>query len=882
MRFLLPFYLRILIMTIEETSDYSSAKAEADDLRLRGNHEFKQGNYDAALSLYTAGLNALSTDETDCKLRILLLCNRSAVYFQQEEYERSQEDAQTAVDLSTTSSSSSNLSDTALIKKAKYRLTKTLIALQKWSQASDIIQAILSATTAIELEQEKAWKELQSQLQQRQQQTEQTAPETSIKTVSRPISIKEFKFINDTLGHGNFSEIVVVQHKVTQETFALKRIEKKQAADLAKRQHPNVYNEIQMERRVLLERLPPHPYIVQMYHAFQDYNTIYYLMELYPYDLWNQCQWKHDENQNKCMVGCHKFSCCRQWMFQMIDALEHMHRHGIVHRDLKTENVLLNAKRHVVIIDFGTAKDCLKRDLNGPEFVGTPDFMSPEAVNGTSGMEEAERAEAQGAWGANHAADLWALGCMFYIMQTGLTPFNCPSPYLAFLKIKREGCLRRPVGIVEDEAWDLIQQLMRHDPTQRIGASGFVYPSASTPHGKVVEHDVTEGDGRAYNIIRKHPYFAKLTESQATSSGMTGTVLPSLRDLCIRPLAQAIHQDAWRYVALLDEHPPGDGSPRYDCLKLPNEDRRAVMHVLDRCQWLREPRVYARFFADPIEARLNKIRLDTHDVVGLTQMNDDQGKAPKATLHDPYGTLAVSLPQIVVYQLIHPWFVSNDFDTEDECTLKRHAKLLKLAIAFINKSRPHMVVVTSASPLTKKARKLLAKISESIPIVVHDKQSTFVQAWRLGVQCLVLQAAQNFDESSEQIKWIREQAEQCRLSKHPLLAFVNGDPRGLPLTVVKRLARGRTLLLSGLSPNSHISRVQYHANELVSKNCQTGIDGDMDDAISLRSVDSDEEEESRDSFSMQVQSHGRAGVLKISIDTKQHDTWNCDFHAVED
>jgi serine/threonine protein kinase len=86
---------------------------------------------------------------------------------------------------------------------------------------------------------------------------------TSIKNVKRPVSIREFKKGRE-LGVGNFSEICVATHKVTGEEFALKIIEKKQAADLAKRQHPNVYNEIQMERRVMLERLPPHPYIVSL------------------------------------------------------------------------------------------------------------------------------------------------------------------------------------------------------------------------------------------------------------------------------------------------------------------------------------------------------------------------------------------------------------------------------------------------------------------------------------------------------------------------------------------------------------------------------------------------------------------------------------------
>ena len=72
------------------------------------------------------------------------------------------------------------------------------------------------------------------------------------------------------LGEGNFSTVVVCRHKVTGERFALKIIEKEECKKLAKRQHPNVYNEVAMERRVLaLGRLPGHVNVIRSYHAMQ-------------------------------------------------------------------------------------------------------------------------------------------------------------------------------------------------------------------------------------------------------------------------------------------------------------------------------------------------------------------------------------------------------------------------------------------------------------------------------------------------------------------------------------------------------------------------------------------------------------------------------------
>ena len=80
----------------------------------------------------------------------------------------------------------------------------------------------------------------------------------------------------------------------------------------------------------------------------------------------------------------------------------------------KPENVLLSERGgHVILIDFGTAKDLIVTDLNGPEFVGTPDFMSPEAVK-----------ELKGGDGCDFTADLWALGVVLYQLYAGALPFE--------------------------------------------------------------------------------------------------------------------------------------------------------------------------------------------------------------------------------------------------------------------------------------------------------------------------------------------------------------------------------------------------------------------------------------------------------------------------
>jgi len=920
----------------------------ASDLRQRGNFEFSAGNYDHALALYTAALehcqcdgssssNTTHTADEDPNIReerILNLCNRSACYSQQEEWELSKQDAAEAWELSDHKS-----------VKAAYRLSKTSLVLKEFETAKKTIQAALKRLDEMELTPLPANNDEKPDVPDRRRQIEEAeakqqtetassmhqppdvsqqrrslqdlwkqllktayadeinkndAPEMSIKYAKRPISIKEFQTGKD-LGFGNFSEILTVTHKVTGERFALKKIAKKQAADLAKRQHPNVYNEIQMERRVLLERLssPGHPFIVRMYHAFQDYNNLYYLMDLHEVrgDLWSQLRYKNLPGygdteampmESLVMMGCHR-STARLWLYELVSALEYIHSRGVVHRDLKPENLLLDSEGHIIVIDFGTAKDLVLTDLNGPEFVGTPDFMSPEAVMGKDppgtssvGREKEETAVEE----AGPAADLWALGAICFQLQTGHTPYWCPSPYLAFLKIKRSQLthnLLRSLGIIDDDCWDFITSMMKGKPADRLGADVFV-PVWYKGRRRM------ERKGEGYDIIRQHPYFTEVRTEMKSPGTIRSKALPipTLSDLCIRAVAEMAYRDSLD-LKLCDRHPPGDGS-KHDLLRLKPRERAAVMHVLDRRRLLAEPRLFARFFADTISARLDKVRPNTHSFVGLEQMNDEQGKPPKAKMHDQYAT-PIEMDPIQIVHLTNPLFATTEATEIDEATRKIWTKLLKKCVANVNRNRPKLVVVVGR--VDAASRKILARISETIPVVVHDG-STFFTFWMSGVQCIALRSSSliaNNGDDDTQMYWLREQLEQVRMSKHPLYVFVDADPRTLPQRVLKKLARGRALCLYGLvvpSPPSDQeydnkknvvweSTIAYKANETISAGGD-GVGSCEDDAVSIRSTDSEEDE--ADSFIMKVTATCANGLRWITVE-EEPDKWSSEFKEIE-
>ena len=86
---------------------------------------------------------------------------------------------------------------------------------------------------------------------------------------------------------------------------------------------------------------------------------------------------------------------------------------------MKPENVMLTRDGHCRIIDFGTAKNLVETKLNGPEFVGTPEYMSPEVIESKN---------------VGYEADLWSLGSVVYQLIVGSPPFKAGSAYLSFKK----------------------------------------------------------------------------------------------------------------------------------------------------------------------------------------------------------------------------------------------------------------------------------------------------------------------------------------------------------------------------------------------------------------------------------------------------------------
>jgi len=156
----------------------------------------------------------------------------------------------------------------------------------------------------------------------------------------------------------------------------------------------------------------------------------------------------------------------------ILQALDYIHKNGVVHRDLKPENIMINDKGEIKLIDFGIASQAGAKRLTYAGFtqaLGSPDYISPEQVKGKRG---------------DARSDLYAVGVMLYEMLTGRTPFSGPSP----LAVMNDRLINHPYPPREAEPsitpqlQEVLYRALEREPKNR-------YPSAHSFAGDLENLD---------------------------------------------------------------------------------------------------------------------------------------------------------------------------------------------------------------------------------------------------------------------------------------------------------------------------------------------------------------------------------------------------------
>ncbi len=322
--------------------------------------------------------------------------------------------------------------------------------------------------------------------------------------VSRKMTAEDFEPLM-CLGKGSYGTVLLVRQRATGRLFAQKQFKKASITV-----HKKLIEQTKTERNIL-ESVNRHPFIVNFYYAFQDQEKLYLILE---YAQGGEL-FHHLAAERMFSEDVAAF-----YMAEMVLALNHLHRTvGVIYRDLKPENCLLDAEGHLLLTDFGLSKVSLDEDNPCRSFLGTAEYMAPEVIQGIE-------------YGA--AVDWWSLGALGFDLLTGSPPFTGNNNAKIQEKILKQK-LSLPYYLSAD-AKDLLTRLLRKEPKKRLGSN--------------MPKDL--------QTIKNHRFFRKINWKKLETRELEPPIVPLITepelaenfaqdftDLPLSPVATRRNEDPW-------------------------------------------------------------------------------------------------------------------------------------------------------------------------------------------------------------------------------------------------------------------------------------------------------------------------------------------------
>ncbi|XP_075935050.1 serine/threonine-protein kinase N2-like [Anarhichas minor] len=248
---------------------------------------------------------------------------------------------------------------------------------------------------------------------------------------------EDFKYIS-VLGRGHFGKVLLAEFKKTEKLYAIKALKKR---DIVTRDE---VDSLMSEKRIFeMINASRHPFLVSLHGCFQTSDHVCFVMEYLPGgDLMI-----HIHNNVFSEAQTRFYSAC------VLLGLEFLHLNKIIYRDLKLDNLLMDADGFIKITDFGLCKEGMGHGDRTATFCGTPEFLAPEVLTDDN---------------YTRAVDWWGMGVLIFEMLVGESPFPGEDEEEVFDSIVNDD-VQYP-GSLPPDVVGILQKLLKKNPLKRLGA----------------------------------------------------------------------------------------------------------------------------------------------------------------------------------------------------------------------------------------------------------------------------------------------------------------------------------------------------------------------------------------------------------------------------
>uniref|UniRef100_A0A8C1CBV6 protein kinase C n=1 Tax=Cyprinus carpio carpio TaxID=630221 RepID=A0A8C1CBV6_CYPCA len=260
--------------------------------------------------------------------------------------------------------------------------------------------------------------------------------------ISQGLGLGDFDLIR-VIGRGSYAKVLLVRLKKNEQIYAMKVVKKELVHD------DEDIDWVQTEKHVF-EQASTNPFLVGLHSCFQTESRLFLVID---YVNGGDLMF-HMQKQRKLPEEHARF-----YAAEICIALNFLHEKGIIYRDLKLDNVLLDQDGHIKITDYGMCKEGIRPGDTTSTFCGTPNYIAPEILRGED---------------YGFSVDWWALGVLMFEMMAGRSPFDIitDNPDMNTEEYLFQVILEKPIRIPRSlsvKAASVLKGFLNKDPKERLG-----------------------------------------------------------------------------------------------------------------------------------------------------------------------------------------------------------------------------------------------------------------------------------------------------------------------------------------------------------------------------------------------------------------------------